>query len=466
MRLPGCFTALSAAGILLLSCVCSSVMAAAVPGDGRDAASPSMEESSVCYQIVCMDDSLEQMMIRCLPDYQEGVRLGEELKSRVCVKSGKLGDIDIRWTIIDASENAYMKYLDTLLMEQNQRDPRDRIDLFAVTTGQLGKYCDEAAAVALPLWDTGLQDTDLSEQYDVMKIPACDSGGIQRAITPDLPVGVWAYRRSVAKEVLGSDDPETVASAVDTWEHFEETAGKMKEKGYRVYSSYTDTWRAYADSRTVPWVNGEGVICPDGNLVKWVDMTFADAENGRLAGTLRGSEEWLADYTGEQSRTFGTFLTGDGLAALAAGDTASGGDWGCVCGPASYTDSCTWYCAAAGCSNTLLTGEILQKLFCQEESLEQIISSGRRGVNHRTAMAHAQEKADAGWDFCGGQNVAEVYDRAAALCVTGNGTRYDSGLNAAFMEAFLPYFTGQTDEEGAAAAFYDNAMQRYPDLLM
>lgn len=55
------------------------------------------------------------------------------------------------------------------------------------------------------------------------------------------------YNRDAAKKVLGTDDPEKVQEAVSDWDKFNETAEKMKAKGYKMVSSANDTYRVYSN---------------------------------------------------------------------------------------------------------------------------------------------------------------------------------------------------------------------------
>ena len=41
------------------------------------------------------------------------------------------------------------------------------------------------------------------------------------------------YRRDIAKEVFGSDDPAEVQKKVADWDTFKATAEELKEKGYQ-----------------------------------------------------------------------------------------------------------------------------------------------------------------------------------------------------------------------------------------
>ncbi len=67
----------------------------------------------------------------------------------------------------------------------------------------------------MPLTDLGIDpDTDLADQYDFTRTTASDSDGVQRGSTWQCCPGTLVYRRDIAKEVFGTDDPAEVGEKV------------------------------------------------------------------------------------------------------------------------------------------------------------------------------------------------------------------------------------------------------------
>ena len=67
------------------------------------------------------------------------------------------------------------------------------------------------------------------------------------------------YNREIAKEVLGSDDPDAVQAEVKDWAAFKATADKLKDAGYQACSSVNDTFRVYSNNVTSKWVDGNKI---------------------------------------------------------------------------------------------------------------------------------------------------------------------------------------------------------------
>ena len=70
--------------------------------------------------------------------------------------------------------------------------------------------------------------------------------------------GAFIYRRSIAKDVFGSDDPAVVAEALGAgtgnWDKFYEAAATLKAKGYGIISGDGDLWHAVENSSETGWI--------------------------------------------------------------------------------------------------------------------------------------------------------------------------------------------------------------------
>ena len=87
--------------------------------------------------------------------------------------------------------------------------------------------------------DVGLTDDDLKDQYQYTKdIVTVD--GVQKGTTWQATPGLFAYRRSIAEDVLGTDDPTEVQAALSDWDKFNDVAEKAAAKGYKMLSGYDD----------------------------------------------------------------------------------------------------------------------------------------------------------------------------------------------------------------------------------
>ena len=112
------------------------------------------------------------------------------------------------------------------------------------------KYTDADADVAMPLTDLGIDpDTDLADQYPFTKTTASDQNGVQRGSTWQCCPGLLVYRRDIAKDVFGTDDPAVIGEKVKDWDTLKQTAEELKAKGFSGNFSPRDKARMMSSSR-------------------------------------------------------------------------------------------------------------------------------------------------------------------------------------------------------------------------
>ena len=193
-------------------------------------------------------------------------------------------------------DGVYQQKLDEALLNQADASDDDKVDIFLTETDYVFKYTDKDADVAMPLTDLGIDpDTDLADQYDFTRTTASDSDGVQRGSTWQCCPGTLVYRRDIAKEVFGTDDPAEVGEKVKDWDTMKETAAQLKEKGYYTFSSYADTFRLYGNSIAQSWVQpGETTITVDQKIMDWVNDSKEWLDAGFLNPTVKG--QWNDDW--------------------------------------------------------------------------------------------------------------------------------------------------------------------------
>ncbi|GAA4292883.1 hypothetical protein GCM10023142_28610 [Anaerocolumna aminovalerica] len=403
----------------------------------------------------------------------------EEFKSRYTdyfEKAGKLPEgIEVNFVITPNENNAYQNALDQALLNQESAADDDKVDIFLVEADYALKYVDTDYALDVKA-DVGLTDEDLANQYQYTKDIVTDSNGIQKGTTWQATPGLFAYRRSIAKDVLGTDDPVEVQAALSDWNKFDDVAAKAAEKGYKMLSGYDDAYRTFSNNVSAPWVDGTKIVIDD-NLMRWVDQTKAYTDNKYNNKTSLWAPEWSADQ-GPEGKVFGFFYSTWGINftllgnALATPVSEGGkeevgngifGDYAVCQGPESYYWGGTWICAAAGTDNLPLIKEIMKTLTCDAETMKKITEETQDYTNNMKAM---DELANSDFQsaFLGGQNHIKLFAEAAPKIDMSNISQYDQGLNESFQGAFKDYFDGTVDKDTALDTFYTSAIEKYPEL--
>ena len=405
--------------------------------------------------------------------------IGEDFKNRVQdfypgylmtgENSGLILDTKIVWHVYtDAQE--YREILDEKLESQtNDTNPDKKIDMFVVDEAFLRDYVESDDSMDV-VGEVGLTQEELSDQFLYTQQMATDADGKLKAVSWQATPGVFAYRRSIAREVLGTDDPEKVQEAVADWDAFADTAEAVKESGYYMLSGYEDAYRAYADNVTSAWVEN-GALNIDPHLEDWAVQTREFAENGYTHGTQQWSDEWRADHTGD-GEVFGFFYSSWGiyytLQPKAEGeedDTQSAaGDYAVCRGPEPSHYGGQWIIAAKNCGNTELARSIMKTLTCDPEVMKKITKDIREFTNTVSGMTELAQ-SDYKAEVLGGQNPIPVYVESAKLLSKTHTTVYDDDLDTGFQVSMQDYFDGKVSEIDALETFRKVALSRYEELL-
>ncbi|HHT98239.1 MAG TPA: carbohydrate ABC transporter substrate-binding protein, partial [Clostridiales bacterium] len=185
--------------------------------------------------------------------------------------------------------------------------------------------------------------------------------GEVRAYSYQSTPGAVFYRRSLAKEYFGTDDPVEIQNLMSDMDKFEAMAQVVKEKSggdtYMVSSS-GDFMQLFYANRENPWVV-DGKLVIDPKVEELMDLAKTFREKGYESQATQWEEGWfagmndsLADASGNAKQIFSYFLPTWGLPYVLmtnAGDTA--GDWACINGPLPYQWGGTWVGAMKNAKN-------------------------------------------------------------------------------------------------------------------
>jgi len=377
---------------------------------------------------------------------------------------GKIGDVDVVWTITPSTDNAYQNNLDEALLSQDSAAADDKIDIFLVEADYALKYVD--TDYALPLANLGITDADVANQYQYTKDVVTDGNGQLKGSSWQGCPGVLFYNREVAKEVLGTEDPDEVQAYVKDWDTFYDTAKKMAEAGYNMTSSVMDTYRVYSNNVTSKWVN-DGVINIDANISRWVEDSM-ELVNEKATGThTLWSDDWNKGFypEGKVFCYFGpAWLINFCMAADQEGSVGNLGQWGAATGPQGFFWGGTWICASASTDNGELVKDIILKLTTDADIMKEIVVQDDDFVNNKTVMDEMAADTSYSSKILGGQNPIKMYCDGVETIDLSMLTGYDQGCNESFQNAMKNYFEGNATYDEALNLFYTEVTEKYPEL--
>ena len=375
---------------------------------------------------------------------------------------------EIHWIINPNQDGVYQQKLDEALLNQADASDDDKVDIFLTETDYVFKYTDKDADVAIPLTDLGIDpDTDLADQYDFTRTTASDSDGVQRGSTWQCCPGTLVYRRDIAKEVFGTDDPAEVGEKVKDWDTMKETAAQLKEKGYYTFASYADTFRLYGNSITQSWVQpGETTITVDQKIMDWVNDSKEWLDAGFLNPTVKG--QWNDDWNkamGSESKVFAFLFPAWGIDfTLKPNWDGEDGEWAVTNPPQEYNWGGSYIHAATGTDDPEHAKDIILALTGNKDNLLKISKDYSDFTNTKSGMQEVATDDTFASDFLGGQNPFEYFAPVAENIKIAPLSAYDQGCVELLQNAFSDYFQGQVDYDKAKSNFETAIKERYPEI--
>ena len=374
----------------------------------------------------------------------------------------------IRWIINPNQDGVYQDKLDEALNAQLTASADDKVDIFAAELDYIVKYTDADIDAAMTLESLGINpDTDLADQFGFTKSVACDQNGVQMASTWQACPGVLVYRRDIAMEVFGTDDPEEIGKKTENWTVMKETAEELKAKGYYTFSSYADTFRLYNNSMTDAWVaTGETTIKVDQKLLDWVNDSKEWMNAGYYDPTVKGqwNSDWYAAMS-SSSKVFAFLFPAWGIdTQMVPNWDGEEGAWAVTNAPESYNWGGTFVLAAEGTDNPQHVKDIILALTADADNLTKISQKYADFTNAKTVMQEAATDTAFASAFLGGQNPYVYFTPAADTIKMAPLSGYDQGCVELIQSAFGDYLQDQIDYDKAKANFETAIMERYPEI--
>jgi len=377
----------------------------------------------------------------------------------------KKGDVTIKRTTYPSDGGAYQDALDAALLNQANAADDEKVDLFLAEADYIIKYTNSDATMDVK----SIGVTDFSNTYKYTVEAASDANGVVKGVSFQCCPAAVIYRRSIAKDVLGTDDPAEVQAAMDSWDKFNEVAAQAKAKGYYMIPTTNATYRVYSNNTTSPWVK-DGKLNIDDNIVAWMDQSADYVANGYTAYT---SNIWGDEATSEM------FASGKSMCFFGpawyfnfsmgnAQDPEKGcsGDWAICQGPQAWFWGGTWILAATGTDNPTMVADIMNTFINNEDVCSKLVSDEAQFSNNQVVNNKFAADASYGNAFLGGQNDTAIFAELAKNIKFQNITQYDQLCNEGLQTYFQEFLDGNVDRDTAIANFKDYIKTTYPSVTV
>ena len=329
--------------------------------------------------------------------------------------------------------------------------------------------------------------------------------GVIKAYAYQATPGALFYRRSLAKEYFGTDDPAEIQALLSDFDKFVAAAAVVKEASggntYMVASS-GDFQNPFFANRAQPWIVDDTLVV-DPMVQKYVEIAKLFREEGYEAQAQQWQEGWFAgmndslvDAEGNAKQIFSYFLPTWGLpyvlapnAASADGSSDTSGDWGVITGPLPYQWGGTWLGVMAGSPNLELAKEFVRFATLDEENLTnwatgvytneflaaidpEVPADQMQAPGDFVSSQVVVDKITASFDdselstFLAGQNSYSGFAAAAPSVNAKLMTGSDDAIQRALNDPINQYLNGEISEDDVWSTWKDNLRIEFPDLII
>ena len=292
--------------------------------------------------------------------------------------------------------------------------------------------------------------------------------------------GCMIYRRSIATDVFGTDDPDAIAEKVGAgsgnWDAYWAAADEVKAKGYAMVSGQGDLWNVVEKSAETPWIV-DGKLNIDPAREEFMDISKKLCDNGYYNDTAAWQDAWFADMAGTGEKQVFSFFGPAWLINYTLGDNCGGkavgegtyGDWAVCPSPVGFFWGGTWVIgskkAAEDADKAAAVGEIIRyiTLDTSEDGLQYKWANGMlndAGTKDSVASNVVMAKSNGEMAFLAGQNAFDVFVPANTYARGDNQSQYDEKINGLWTDQCNLYAHGEKSREEAIADFKTNVSEQ------
>lgn len=350
----------------------------------------------------------------------------------------------------------------------------DMPDIYEVNSEFVLRYTKgEAAKHALPYRELGIDvDRRLMEaeiaQY-IVDVGTRPSDNEIVALSYKSTGGACIYRRSIAKDIWGTDDPQVIRNKIGPgWDQFFSAAEQLRAKGYSLVSGDGDIWRMVEGGSPTGWIV-DGKLSIDPAREKFLDYAKLLRDKDWSNGTTEWHEEWFHDMADRADRKvfcyFGpawliNVVIDPNSSAESDPNTTTYGDWA-ICEPlAGFAQEGSWVLANKGTKNRKAVADMLEwiTLDTTDTGLQYLWANGFTYKDFvlpkdTVASAAVMRRSDGRLDILGGQDMFDVFIPVTGSVSARNWSMHDVAISTYWRKCVNEYVEGKITRSEAIEQF-------------
>ncbi|WMC93620.1 ABC transporter substrate-binding protein [Kineothrix sp. MB12-C1] len=305
-----------------------------------------------------------------------------------------------------------------------------------------------------------------------------DESGIQRALSYQVTPGSIIYRRDLAKEMFGNDDPAFISEKFKDFGTILETAREVKDAGYRLFSD-SGNLRWYVNTQE-PWVK-DGVLNLSQSALDYMDSAVALYQEDLVAHAPEWSAAWYASMAGElplnagwtdlaelegaeMTQVFSYSLPSWGALIIRDNAADNKGNFGICKGPSSYFGGGTFLGINSYSEKKDAAWEFVKYCTLNDETAQWWLEKSNGDVVSNLAVLEANK--DYTNESFGGQNTYEFYMEEAKNIDYSVKTKYDDQIGNFWGSSIEAVQKGEMTREEAIEDFYMQVETNFPEITV
>ena len=384
-------------------------------------------------------------------------------------------DYTVKCTIIPTSDNLYQPALDEALYYGGADAPdiytAEAAFVMKYTQGDMSYYAADYADLISDV-DVKIAEADIAQYtVDVGTNEYGELVGLGYQATG----GAFIYRRSVAIDVFGTDDPDEIEQIIGagsgSWDQFWNAAQTCADNGVAIVSGDGDIWHAVENSNAKWIVNGS--LNTDTGRFDFFDMAYDLYNNGWSNGTSDWTDGWYDDMCGTGPKPILGFFGPAWLINYVMAPNCGGeyigegtyGDWAVCAPPVGFFWGGTWVLANKNTEHEEGVAELLEwiTLDVSDTGLQYLWANGLingTGIKDCVASSTVMSMSDGTLDFLNGQDMFPTFIAANYYATGDNMTQWDDLINSYFRDAVRQYALPEGeyygDKDAAIESFEDD----------
>ena len=372
-------------------------------------------------------------------------------------------NVETEYVIIPNADQVYLNKVNTTM-----RSGADTPDAF---TGEAAFYKQFIkAGYWEPLGEYGAEDL-LDNLVDYVPNSTRNDAGEITALSWQATPGALFYRRSIAREVLGTDDPGEVSKWTGDIGKFYELGEMVKDTyGGEKYllAGFDDMSQFVYNMRAEPYIVNNIFTLPEA-LVDYMKVAGDMRKNEIEMGATTWQPPWFSSMADGSVMcyilpTWGLHyvMKPNAEPEAAEGKAEWSGDWGLAVPPASYSWGGTWIGINRGSKNKNLAWQAVKFFGSDPDFLTQWAKDTGDFVASLDVVNAIKDEFSEG--FLGGQNHYQYfYDEAKKIDVSYIGP-WDFQIQNAWGDQVGLYANGEKDFDTAIEDFYVSLSDILPEV--